>query len=180
MVLGASNPKTILRTVRIPKELDDLLEKDAKTRGSTVNALVSSIMRKYAQWDRHTKMFPYVSIPSSLFRDLLEMTDEDELAMLAERRAVELTNQVMSLWFKKVTLEDNLKLFAIESEYSGQREVEIENEGRNYTISVYHDFGKKYSVFFVHFADKLMRTCFQIIPKFEFTENTVTYRFQAP
>ena len=180
MNLSASNTKTILRTIRIPKELDDLLQKDAKTRGSTVNALVSSIMRKYAEWDRYTRMFPYISIPSSLFRALLDMTDENMWAMLAERVAVELTNQVMLFWFKKVSLEDNLKLLAIESEYSGQREVEIENEGRNYTISVYHNFGKKYSIFYEHFADKLMRTCFQIIPKFEITENTVTCRFQAP
>jgi len=180
MSLSASNKKTVLRTIRIPKELDKILQNDAKAHGSTVNALVSSIMKKYAEWDRYTKMFPHLVIPARFFRSLIDLTDENALATLAEQSSVELTNQVLLFWFKKINLENSLKLLSIESEYAGLGEVEIENEGRDYTISVYHEYGKKYSMFFAHFTDVMMRTCLKITPQFEITENTVTYRFQAP
>jgi len=92
MNLSDNNKKTVLRTIRISKELDKLLEKDAKTHGSTVNALISSIMKKYAEWDRYTKMFPHLVIPARFFRSLIDLTDENALATLAERSSVELTN----------------------------------------------------------------------------------------
>jgi len=180
MNLSDNNKKTVLRTIRISKELDKLLEKDAKAHGSTVNALISSIMKKYAEWDRYTKMFPHLVIPARFFRSLIDLTDEGALATLAERSSVELTNQVLLFWFKKVNLENSLKLLSIESEYAGIGEVEIETEGRDYAITVYHEYGKKYSTFFAHFTDIMMRTCLKIVPQFEITENTVTYRFQAP
>jgi predicted HicB family RNase H-like nuclease len=36
--------KTILRTIRIDKDLDDALDKDAEEHGISENALVSSIL----------------------------------------------------------------------------------------------------------------------------------------
>ena len=40
----STREKTLIRTVRIPKALDTLFRKDAKTKRITVNALISSIM----------------------------------------------------------------------------------------------------------------------------------------
>ena len=36
--------KTILRTIRIDKDLDDALDRDAKEHGISENALISSIL----------------------------------------------------------------------------------------------------------------------------------------
>jgi len=65
-------------------------------------------------------------------------------------------------------------------EYGKIGEVEIKNEGRDYTISIYHEYGKKWSTYLEHYIDKAMRTCLKVIPKFETTENTITYRYQVP
>ena len=59
-------------------------------------------------------------------------------------------------------------------------EVEVENDGRDYTISIYHEYGKKWSMFLERYIDKSMRTYAKTIPQFEATENTLTYKFQAP
>jgi hypothetical protein len=47
--------KTVLRTIRIDKNLDDALDKDAEEHGVSENALVSSILAKYIEWDRYAE-----------------------------------------------------------------------------------------------------------------------------
>jgi len=180
MNLSAKQKKTVLRTIRMSKELDDLLEKDAKVHRTSVNALISSIMAKYAEWDRYTERFGHISVAKTLFRSLLDLIDENALALLAEQVAVELTRETTSFWFKEINAETLHKLLLNASEYGKIGEVEVENEGRNYTISIYHEYGKKWSTFWEHYIDKAMRTYLKVIPKFEITENTITYRYQLP
>ena len=178
--MGTKQKKTVLRTVRITEELDGILEKDANVQRVSVNTLISSIMAKYAEWDRFTERFGHISIPTTLFRDLLDLTDENTLATLAERVGVELTNEITSFWFKKINLESLLRFISNASEYGKVGEVEIGNEGRDYTISIYHEYGKKWSTFLKHYLDKMIRTHLKVIPQFETAENTVTLRFQVP
>jgi hypothetical protein len=54
--------KTLLRTIRITQELEDLLQRDAKLKRISVNALISSIMTKYAEWDRFRERFDAIVI----------------------------------------------------------------------------------------------------------------------
>ncbi|MFI5448158.1 MAG: hypothetical protein ACHQ03_00060 [Candidatus Bathyarchaeia archaeon] len=56
----STRQKTILRTVRIRKELDELLQ-DAKAKRTSVNSLMGAIMTKYSEWDRFADKFGYVS-----------------------------------------------------------------------------------------------------------------------
>jgi hypothetical protein len=141
--LSGRQKKTVLRTVRISQELDELLEKDAKAHRTSVNGLISSIIVKYAEWDRYTEKFPYICIPKAIFRGLLDLTDENALATVAEQLGVELPNDITSFWFKKFNLETYLQYISNSSEYGKALEAEIENEGRNYTITIYHEYGKK-------------------------------------
>jgi len=178
--LSARQKKTVLRTVRISQELDEILEKDAKAHRTSVNALISSIMAKYSEWDRYTEKFGHICIPTTLFRALLDLTDENALATLAERVGVELTNQITVFWFKKTNLETLLHFFSNASQYGKVGEAEIENKGRDYTMTIYHEYGKKWSTYLEHYLDKAIRTYLKAIPQFETTENTVTLRFQVP
>jgi hypothetical protein len=43
------NKKTVLRTIRLSKGLDDLLQKDADSKRISVGAFVSTILTKYSQ-----------------------------------------------------------------------------------------------------------------------------------
>ena len=180
MNLSARQKKTVLRTVRISQELDRILQNDAKVHRTTVNALISSIMAKYTEWDRYTEKFRYISMPTTLFRALLDLADENALATLADRLGVTLTNEIISFWFKKINLETYLQHISNASEYGKAGEVEIEHEGRDYTISIYHEYGKKWSTFLEHYLDKAIRIYLKTIPQFETAESTVTLRFQAP
>jgi len=124
--------------------------------------------------------FRYLSIPAAVFRGLLDLADENALVTVAERLGVELPKEITSFWFKDFNLETYLKYISNAAEYGNVFEAEIENEGRNYTISIHHEYGKKWSTALKHFHDKAIRTYLKTIPHIETTESTVTMRFEVP
>ena len=77
--------KTVLKTMRIPDYINSLLEKDADSKGVSVNALISMIMTKYAEWDRYIERFGGITIKPQAFKEILEVVDEDKLADIAKR-----------------------------------------------------------------------------------------------
>jgi len=137
-------------------------------------------MEKYAAWDRFTEKFRYISIPTTIFRGLLDLADENALATTAERLGAEMPNEVTSFWFKKFNLETYIQYISNSSEYGNTLEAEIEREGGNCTISIHHEYGKKWSTALKHYHDKAIRTYLKTIPQIEITENAVTIRFQEP
>ncbi|MFZ0329400.1 MAG: hypothetical protein WBP64_09780 [Nitrososphaeraceae archaeon] len=67
----SAHERTLIRTIRISKALDSLLRKDAKTKRIPVDALISSIMTKYAEWDRYNERFGVISIKRDAFRSII-------------------------------------------------------------------------------------------------------------
>ena len=67
--------KTVLRTIRIDKELDDALYKDAQENDINENALISSILVKYIEWDRYAKKIGRVTLPKEALKSIIESTD---------------------------------------------------------------------------------------------------------
>lgn len=47
--MAAIQRKTVLRSFRLNKEVDDILQKEASLRGLGVNALVSQILQKFVE-----------------------------------------------------------------------------------------------------------------------------------
>jgi hypothetical protein len=71
--------KTLLRTIRITKELEDLLQRDAKLKRISVNALISSIMTKYAEWDRFRERYATISLSPHGLCAFLESVDDEKI-----------------------------------------------------------------------------------------------------
>ena len=68
-----------MRTIRLTKGLDELLQKDADSKRITVGALVSTILTKYSQWDRYTEKFDMITFRQETLRAILEATDDEAL-----------------------------------------------------------------------------------------------------
>jgi hypothetical protein len=73
--------KTVLKTMRIPNYINTLLEKDADSKGISVNALISMIMTKYTEWDRYIERFGGITIKPQALKEILEEVNEDRLSL---------------------------------------------------------------------------------------------------
>ena len=76
--------KTLLRTIRITQELEDLLLRDAKLKRISVNALISSIMTKYTEWDRFRERYATISLSPLGLSAFLESVDDDKIEIISK------------------------------------------------------------------------------------------------
>jgi hypothetical protein len=175
-------PKTLIRSVRITKELDTLLEKDAKAKRVSVNSLISIIMTKYAEMDRYNERFGTITLRREGFRSILEAIEDDTITSLAKDIGTQIPKQFLLFWFKKLNLETYLKYLSLVCKYSGFAEYEVDtNEDETeYIMTLIHDLGEKWSIFLKNWLEQGMKTTVGIVPTtFDVSKNTVVVRFHV-
>jgi hypothetical protein len=67
---------TILRTIRIPYEIDQILQNDAKTKRVSINSLISNLLSKYVEWDRYSERFGRVMLRPQTLKLIINAIDE--------------------------------------------------------------------------------------------------------
>ena len=179
-VLKAKTRKSLLRTVRITPELDEILQKDAQAKRVSVNALLTTILTKYAEWDRYTERFGYLTISKDLFTSVLGAADNDRLTQAALDLGNRLPKEIILFFFKELNVDTFLAYMTLTCKYGHIAENEVETQGRNYTVTIHHDLGEKWSNYLQHFVGQTMKNQIGISPKFEVIQNSLVTRFVAP
>ena len=178
---NSSKVKSTTRTIRISRQLDRLLEKDAMNRRISINSLISSIITRYAEWDRYVESLRFVSIPPDGLRLLIGSLDDEKVKEIGKQIGSRHLQEFMMLWFKKVSLNsffDGLTLF---SRYSGMTKYDMDAiDGREYVVAMHHDLGRKWSVFMQSILEEGMRRTLNIVPKVDITESSVVLKFINP
>jgi predicted transcriptional regulator len=174
--------KTILRTIRIDKDLDDALDKDANEHSVSENALISSILAKYVEWDRSAEKFGRVSLPHEALKAIIEATEPDKLRTAAEEFATSVPKDYIMFAYKKLDLEACLLHLSFLSRYAGmfKYELRIERE-RNYIITIHHKFGEKWSYWLKEsISYGLFKNILGITPKINLSKSSVVFTFLIP
>ncbi len=174
--MSARKAQTVLRGVRIPKELNDVLQHDAKAENRTVSALVVSILTKYAEWDRFTQKFGFVTIPRVNYKRMIDAMDE-KAYMAATEDAPSTFLEMVRFWRKRIDAETVCAFCETLSKYVGTTQCEIEHDGGKYTITLQHDLGPKYSSHLKRDYETGIREALRIEPKIETTNHSVFIKF---
>jgi hypothetical protein len=177
-----SKKKTVLRTIRIDKDLDDALDKDASEHGISENALISSILTKYTEWDRYAEKFGRVSLPGEALKAIIEATEPDKLRAAAEEFTASVPKDYIMFHYKKLDVEACLLHLSFLSRYAGMFKYELQTEqDRNYTVTVHHKFGEKWSYWLKEsISIGLFRNVLGIVPKTHLSKNSVIFTFILP
>jgi hypothetical protein len=170
--------KSTTRTIRISQQLDKLLEKDAMNKRVSINSLISSIITKYAEWDRYVKSLRFVSIPPDGLRLIIGSLDDEKVKEIGQQIGSRHLQEYMMLWFKKISIDsffDGLTLFC---RYSGMANYDMDtNDGREYVVTMHHDLGRKWSIFIRYLLEEGMKRTLSIMPKIDITESSIVFRF---
>ena len=172
--------KTRLRTFRVEEELDSLLQKDAKSKGISVNSLLSVILTKYAEWDRYVERFSVITMKKESFKTMLSAIGDDKVTDISQELGDKVPSQFILFWFKKNTLENYLKYISLICKHGGFGQFEIEQEGREYTITLIHELGEKWSNFLANWMKAGMESAIGIVPRIDVMQNSVITKFTAP
>ncbi|MFQ6013272.1 MAG: hypothetical protein ACE5LS_06475 [Thermoplasmata archaeon] len=178
--MTTSQKKSVVRSIRITQELDDLIRGDAEDRGLTVNALISSVLSKYAEWDRYADRFGFVTITRDGFRSFIEAIEDEKLIEIAEELGARNPREMTLFWFKRLNLETFLQYLSIYSRYGRIGEYEVETRQEGHTITFHHDLGSKYSLLLARFLKQALQTIARVSPELSVGENALAIRFASP
>jgi hypothetical protein len=170
------NGGTVLRTLRISRDLDNLLKKDAREKGTNLNALTSSVLSKYAAWDRLAMKFGMLSLSVEVFRGILETTDERMLVRAARRLGARTAKAGILFWFNKLDEETFLSGVSTLFKYGRTGECEIKQKDGSHVIVIRHDLGVKWSEFLVAYLDSAAKTVLNEHPQFDSTPSVISMR----
>ena len=163
----------MLRTLRISRELDELLKKDALENGTNLNALASGVLARYAAWDRYAEKFGMLSLSVEVFRGILETTDDKRLIQAAKRFGARTAKAGIFFWFKKLDEEAFIAGLFNLFKYGRIGKCEIEHQESEYLIVIRHDLGRKWSAFLTAYLDSAAATVLGVHAKFDSTPGVV-------
>jgi hypothetical protein len=110
---------TRLRTIRLARDLDNLLQKDAKSKRISTNSLLTSIIVKYAEWDRYAEKYGLVSLTRAGSRSILEAIDDNKLSQIGKGLGKTSFKEFLMFWFKKTDVEKVIEGLSLWCKYGG-------------------------------------------------------------
>jgi hypothetical protein len=171
--------KSTLRTFRFPEELARGLEAEAQEQGLTLNALVSSILTKYLEWDAKAATFGFIPMYKPVFAELLQASDEESLDRMGRTVLAPMWKEMASFWYHDSSEGRVLDLLSMRSRHLPYVQTEVQKEGRKYTIVTHHDLGHKWSIVLHGALDELVRTSFHTQPTISVGDTVVTVQFSG-
>ena len=182
--MSAKKKKTILRTIRLTEEIDNILERDAEEQNLSANALISKIMTRYMEWDRVIDKTSYIILSSMLYRALINEVSDQKLEEIGRNFVSEAVKEFAMVEFGKTDFDTLMKAFLLISKYdTGMRAsapllAESKTESR-LTLTVYHDFGLKGSIVLKGYFDSLVRNELGRQPTISVTDDVITVNFSS-
>jgi hypothetical protein len=171
--------KSVLRTIRITEDQDEVLRKDSKSSGLYVNALLSTIITKYVEWDRFSDRFGSVSFSKEVFKSLIESTDEKKLRDTAKDLGSRIPKETLLFWRKKLSIDSFLSFLFLVAKYQKTAEYEVETREGETIITARHEFGERWSMWLKTFLDETLRNSFGIQAQFDVSKSFVVATFKS-
>lgn len=180
--MSAKKKKTILRTIRLSEEIDDLLEKDAQEQNVSANALISKIMTRYVEWDRVIEKTSYVVLSSMLFKALINEVNDQKIEEIGKNSVSEAVKELAMMEFGKTDFDTLIKTFFLISKYNTGLRANAPLSGESKvdsrcTLTLYHDFGPKGGILFKGYFDNLVRNELRRPPTISVTEDAITVSY---
>lgn len=178
--MSVRGKKTVLRTIRLTQEMDDVLRKGAEQKGESMNGLIESMMTRYIEWDRLATKFGFVTIPSETLRSILEHLDDEEVESIATDLGGSMLKTMTTFWFKELNLQAFLDMTSLRAKYSGLYTCEVKTNEKGYMMAFHHDLGKKWSIFLKSIVGRFVRDVMGTQTVADLTDSSVVIRFPIP
>ena len=167
-------------TFRLDSELLDGLKEEAELKRTSLNTLVTQILRSHAEYHTFASMGGMVSMPKTLLIRLMDKLDEQEVIRLSEHIAkneLKDTILLMKNTYTPESIMDFIESWARAGGYPFRHHVENGDNGRLKEVHQFvmqHDMGERWSLYFV----ELFRFAFEQVGikiDFQHTRNTISF-----
>ena len=173
------NKKTALRTIRLSKGLDELLQKDANAKRISIGALISAILTKYSEWDRYMEKFDMITLRQETISAILEATEDEILIKKAREIGAKIPKEFLMFWFKRTDLDSYLQYLELLCNYGKFARYELEATANGYVITLLHNMGYKWSLFLQYVIEEGIKTTIGRLPRIEASKGSIVIRIEG-
>jgi hypothetical protein len=173
------NEKRKTRTVsfRVPENLIEDIEKEAKTKLVSTNSLINRILLQYVSWDKYEERIRMYPVPRDSLQHILQHLDE-----MRRNEAVDIIYNSIRDWTliskKKFDIHSCLQVL---EEYCRMVDVAVEETSsdgkRSYVIR--HNLGREVSLLITELVTKIFWDIVKIKVDAEMTNTTVIVKLRS-
>ncbi len=178
--MSGNERKTVLKSIRMTEAEEEILRKDAESKGVTFNALVSSLITRYIEWDRLAERYGFVALPRQSLRYLVSLLDKEQLEKFGKETGSSNASGIAMFWFKRLDTQTFQNFLSISAKYCKIWDYELGRHGPNFVLTVHNDIDPAYSLVHRHYFDQAIRSIVGAVPKIEDKGNAVVFTFSEP
>ena len=75
----------------------------------SVNSLITTMITKYAEWDRYAEKFGFVSLTYDSLKLILETSDDNKITQIGKDLSERTIREFLMFWFKRIGIESFLE-----------------------------------------------------------------------
>jgi hypothetical protein len=138
--------KLLHKTFRIPEDVIDGLEKEAKSRDIPLSNLVNTILKNYLAADTHSEKSGYVITSKDFFRRMFSRVDDKYIGECGRELGHAVVDEYTYLYFPQ--LDSNSVIQFLESWFKRFQSYQhrFDEENNRHTFSLNHDINMNYSI----------------------------------
>ena len=149
---------SITRTLRIKEESDDILQREADRAGTSVNALMSSLIDRYVGTLRFFRSGDMLSISGISLAALLDYISDDEIAGEAYSQSTTLVREGLMQLGMELCYENVLwYIRQVLGQYYGWYRCDYSADDDSDTLHLSHGHGNKWSVFVASYITSILK-----------------------
>ncbi|HYF98567.1 MAG TPA: hypothetical protein VD815_00600 [Candidatus Saccharimonadales bacterium] len=168
-----------VRSFRIDKSLSEILNSEAERMGVSVNAMINSVLKQYAEFTRFQSKLDMLVINREIFRSLLGRLNEDDSYLLGLDMGREIPNDTILFWKKNVSFESVLEYIEkIMCTYGYIGTFDELETTKHKIIVIRHRLGSKGSRFLLGFMKSLIKQTLELEPQIDITDHSVKIQFE--
>ena len=142
---GRIKQKSVNLSLRMNKEVYDILADHAKDQGLSLNSLINSITKRHLTWERFADEIGFVPITRRTLKKIFRELDEDAVNRLADDVGGTVPRELLYLSYGKMSFENLIKIIEINGTRFGKVRHVVNNS--IHSINIHHGINEKFSKF---------------------------------
>ncbi len=170
-----------VRSFRIDKALSEILNSEAERMGISVNAMINSVLKQYAEFTRFQSKLDMLVVNREVFRSLLCRLNDDNAYNFGLEMGKDIPNDTILFWKKDITPNGVLEYIEkIVCTYGYMGTYDELNINQHKIIVIRHRLEGKGSKFLSGFFKSLLKQTLGIDAEIGTTDYSVKIKLSLP
>lgn len=166
--------KTVAKSFRINQNALEALREEANKQTISLNTLVNQLLVSYSEFGRYMKQMHAVMLTHETFAEILNTIPEDKLTEAAGRAGKSAPEALITSKHGKMTVNAVIELIHFLSAYANFFEYSEKDENGHWTITLTHEFGRKWSLFIASYLEQAFVTA-GVKTRYTVSDRSITF-----